>query len=144
MKIRLLTPAIALLLVLSVIVVGVMASNGVQALDNSSVAAFTSAHSADSVMVDIPDQAQVKENGYPKNENGESYGPDIYANTYPEYEPDLILAQNEDGVIGYIKKTDIKGGAETLEEALNWKPQENTVPMYLEDGITVIGEFRIG
>lgn len=144
MKIRLFTTATALILVLSVIVIGVMASNRAQAINNPSAATFTLEHSADSVMVDIPNQAQVKENGYPKNENGESYGPDIYANTYPEYEPDLILAQNEDGVIGYIKKTDIKGGAETLEEALNWKPQEYTVPMYLEDGITVIGEFRIG
>lgn len=95
--------------------------------------------------IDIPNSAHIEASGrYPKNENGESYGPDIYDNTDPTFEPDLILARNKDGLVGYIKKADIQEGASSLEEAINWKPRNYTIPMYLEDGVTIIGEFEIG
>ena len=80
---------------------------------------------------------------YPVNEFGQTYGPDIKENTDPEKEPDLIQVCNEDGQVGYIYASHIKGGAQSLEEAISWEPRTYTVPMYLEDGKTVIGEFTI-
>lgn len=88
--------------------------------------------------------ASIEENGYPTNISGETFGPDIYNNTDPALEPDLILAQNKDGLVGYIRKADIKDGASSLEEAINWEPRNYTIPLYLEDGVTIIGEFEIG
>lgn len=80
---------------------------------------------------------------YPTNDSGLTYGPDIKENTDPEKEPDLIQVCNEDGQVGYIYASDIKDGAESLEEAANWESRTYTIPMYLEDGETVIGEFTI-
>ena len=80
---------------------------------------------------------------YPTNDAGLTYGPDVKENIDPECEPDLILVCNEDGTLGYIRAADIKEGATSLEEAINWKPRSYTIPMYLEDGETVIGEFQI-
>lgn len=80
---------------------------------------------------------------YPTNDAGLTYGPDIKYNTNPAQEPDLIQVCNEDGLVGYIYESDIKDGAESLEEAINWEPRTYKVPMYLEDGKTVIGEFTI-
>lgn len=80
---------------------------------------------------------------YPTNDTGLTYGPDIKDNTSPAQEPDLIQVCNEDGLVGYIYASAIKEGAESLEEAMNWEPRTYKVPMYLEDGKTVIGEFTI-
>ena len=80
---------------------------------------------------------------YPTNDSGLTYGPDIKENTDLKKEPDLIQVCNEDGLVGYIYASDIKDGAESLEEAINWEPRTYKVPMYLEDGETVIGEFTI-
>jgi len=80
---------------------------------------------------------------YPTNDAGLTYGPDIKDNTNPAQEPDLIQVCNEDSLVGYIYASDIKDGAESLEEAINWEPRTYKVPMYLEDGKTVIGEFTI-
>ncbi len=80
---------------------------------------------------------------YPTNDAGLTYGPDIKDNTNPAQGPDLIQVCNEDGQVGYIYASDIKGGAQSLEEAISWEPRTYKVPMYLEDGKTVIGEFTI-
>lgn len=87
---------------------------------------------------DIPTQQEVREDGYPVNENGETYGPHI-----PEWEePDLILVQDMAGNQGYIRADDLEG-AQTLEEAFSYS-QKKSIPMYLQDGETVIGEFTLG
>ena len=98
---------------------------------------------ATSIEVVIPSVDEVRENGYPTNDAGMTYGPDIKENTDPESEPDLILVCNEDGLQGYIRATDIKEGAQSLEEAIHWKKRSYIIPMYLHDGETVIGEYRI-
>lgn len=150
MKKRLPLALFCLILMSVVMVVAVSAiqnsdKNVIELMDTEAVAAIPLTADLQTNSVVIPNAAQIEAAGcYPKNENGESYGPEIYNNTRPEFVPDLILAQNEDGVVGYIKRADIGDGAATLEEALNWKPKEYTVPMYLEDGVTVIGEFHIG
>lgn len=92
-------------------------------------------------IVFTPTVEEIKENGYPVNDAGETYGPDVKDR---EEEPDLILVDTGDGVVGYIKKADINNGASSLEEAREWEPNSYVVPIYLEDGCTQIGEFEIG
>lgn len=92
----------------------------------------------------IPSVEEVRANGYPVNEQGQTYGPDIRENTNIEEAPDLILVCNEFGEEGYIRSTDCDAGASTLEEAANWEPREYSVNMYLQDGLTIIGQFKIG
>ena len=69
---------------------------------------------------------------------------DQAAKTNIEEAPDLILVCNEFGEEGYIRSTDCDAGASTLEEAANWEPREYSVNMYLQDGLTIIGQFKIG
>ena len=95
----------------------------------------------------IPSADEIMENGYPVNQNGETYGPDIKDWTGPG--PDLMLAENGEGVVGYIRQSEVPGAqVSTLEEAVEY--MKNRVPgpvpvnMYLEDGTTVIGEFLAG
>lgn len=83
------------------------------------------------------------------NKNGLSYGTaeqNIILN-----EPDLILAVGTNGKEGYIKKSDLYANEpKTPEEAVSI--QENRIanndliryiPLYKNDGETVIGEFKI-
>ena len=88
----------------------------------------------------IPSIEEIEENGYPVNENGETYGPYL---GYGE-EPDLIAACSSsfsgDEIRGYVKKVE-PDEPKTLEEALAYKPKSK-VDLYAEDGRTVIGEFR--
>ena len=44
----------------------------------------------------IPDSQEIIEKGYPKNESGETYGPDL--SDYVGSVPDLILAESEEGI----------------------------------------------
>ena len=71
----------------------------------------------------IPSVEEVRANGYPVNEQGQTYGPDIRENTNIEEAPDLILVCNEFGEEGYIRSTDCDAGASTLEEAANWEAE---------------------
>lgn len=111
--------------------------------DNLSSSEKSQYEDTTSLEVDIPSVDEVRENGYPTNDAGMTYGPDIKENTDPESEPDLILVCNEDGLQGYIRATDIKEGAQSLEEAMHWKKRSYVIPMYLHNGETVIGEYRI-
>jgi len=55
----------------------------------------------------IPTFEYILENGYPVNDKGETYGPDM-GNMMIIEEPDLILAQGENSIIGYAKKSRIR------------------------------------
>ena len=46
-----------------------------------------------------------------------------------------------DGTEGYVKEADINAVPQTLEEALEYTPTAYEVPLYEEDGETVIGTF---
>lgn len=90
----------------------------------------------------IPSLTDVQNTGYPVNATGETYGPDTKA---PSMEsPDLVLAENENGLIGYIRESEI-GGASVSNpaDAANYTPHSHYINMYLEDGTTVIGQFLI-
>lgn len=93
--------------------------------------------------LDIPSIEEIIINGYPVNESGEAYGPSIYDNILSE--PDLILAEGVNGVIGYVKEYDLSTVVNSIEEALafNKKKGGYSIPLYMQDGKTVIGEFYI-
>lgn len=82
----------------------------------------------------------VRENGYPINDDGKSYGPDVKESNI---QPDLILVCNEDGKEGYIKKGDLNRGAVSLEQTQNGGFHNYQIPMYLSDGKSIVGYFRI-
>lgn len=79
---------------------------------------------------------------YKTNQNGETFGNDKQAQILG-YSPDLILAIGENDVTGYVKKTDLEGDATSPEEAIgiNQVKETRQIPIYEEDGVTVIGTF---
>lgn len=81
------------------------------------------------------------------NEKGEIYGPECELNEIG-IEPDLILAMGKDGTVGYVKAADLEGPElNTPEEALAYqmqRPNQWEIPLYREDGETVIGSFVVG
>lgn len=83
--------------------------------------------------------AEVFVETFPTNARGETYGKSP-RNGDPG--PDLVLAENAEGVVGYIRESEC-GGANSLEEAVNYVPQDRYVNMYLSDGETVVGQFFI-
>ena len=93
----------------------------------------------------IPTFEYILENGYPVNDKGETYGPDM-GNMMIMDEPDLILAQGENGIIGYAKKVELDGPKpKTPQEAVKLNnPPPREVPLYDVDGETIIGKYWIG
>lgn len=90
----------------------------------------------------IPSLSEIQENGYPRNENGETYGPDLKNNV--DSNPDLVLAENDEGIVGYIHESEIAGSSiRTPNEAANYTSHDHYINMYLDDGTTVIGQFLI-
>ena len=79
----------------------------------------------------IPDSQEIIEKGYPKNESGQTYGPDL--SDYVGSVPDLILAESEEGIKGYLKKTD--------KDSIT--SSSRTLPLYLQDGQTKIAELTL-
>lgn len=93
-------------------------------------------------LLEIPSEEEILTNGYPVNENGQTYGPNLRELSYG---PDLILAQNSDGLVGYVYSEPFNQ-PDTPEEALEYnKLTENmeSIPMFLQDGITIIGDFEL-
>lgn len=88
----------------------------------------------------IPSIEAVQNDGYPKNTKGQTYGP----NTGDvDIVPDLILARNQDGILGYIKAEDFNKVPASIEEALEITKNTHIreIPMYLHDGVAQIGTF---
>jgi len=86
---------------------------------------------------------------YQKNSNGKTYGSASIA-TSPDQEPELILAVGVDGTEGYVFKKDLDGEKpKSVEEALAQQekllknPGGRQIPLYKEDGQTIIGVFEI-
>ncbi|MEY9975815.1 hypothetical protein [Lysinibacillus sp. RC79] len=82
---------------------------------------------------------------YKINENGLTYGSDYYAESL-ENSPDLIRAIGINGVEGYVYSNDINIELQTLEEVLNYINSGQPgyiVPVYTEDGTTVVDSFEI-
>lgn len=82
---------------------------------------------------------------YKVNENGQTYGSDFYAETIDEM-PDLVRVLGINGREGYVYKTQLEWVPESLEEVLEYihtGADSKTIPVYLEDGITIIDSFVI-
>ena len=99
--------------------------------------------------LDVPSTKELLERGYPVNALGETYGPTV---NWME-EPDLILARGKDGATGYLRRSEMLaasgGNVRGPEEALAWNEKFRElgsveVPLYREDGVTVVGCFVIG
>ncbi|MEW5952827.1 MAG: peptidase M56 BlaR1 [Bacillota bacterium] len=94
----------------------------------------------------LSNQSQEPAPVYQKNENGQTYGSALYA-TSIDTEPDLISAEGEDGIRGYVRSEDLNGvQPKTPEEALAQMRKAdsvNKIPLYAVDGKTVIGTFKI-
>jgi hypothetical protein len=93
------------------------------------------------------------------NENGQSYGAPRETAGAPVLEenyPDLVPVVASNGLNGYVykKELDDANGTtamrefESPEDALRWQEKfgdvSTTIPVYQEDGETVIGDFTIG
>lgn len=105
---------------------------------------FSPSLSADYDLI-IPSIDSVLLNGYPTNNAGQTYGPNIGTETddgvFPS--PDLLLAENQFGVVGYVKTTDLIITPESIFSAIEMTKNAGPVeiPMYLHDGVTRIGTF---
>jgi len=85
---------------------------------------------------------------WPVNAQGQTYGSSAGAASAPD-EPDLVLAQATNGRVGYVLATDLEGPMPASpEEALAWQAasagKTRVIPVYLADGVTIIGEFQVG
>jgi len=106
------------------------------------------------VSVDGPSEPK-PEPTYALNEQGLTVGTVADA-VSPDTEPDLILAVATNGREGYVYKRDLDAADgttamkefKTPEDALAWQRERGTktivIPVYLEDGKTVVGEFEVG
>lgn len=86
---------------------------------------------------------------YERNEHGQTYGSTM--NLVSEAQaPDLVLAQGEDGTVGYVLYSDLHAQPATtpdeVEERIQSRSyaQEKVLPLYDSDGVTVIGSFVVG
>lgn len=93
----------------------------------------------------VPTVDEIINYGYPVNNNGETYGPDM-----KDYEigPDLILAVGVNSNLGYIRPEETLGAEiHSLEDAIEYNKQnthKTYIPLYMQDGETIIGEFQLG
>ena len=86
-----------------------------------------------------------KVSGYLVNEQGQTYGAYPYGSTE---EPDLILTDGENGMVGYVKASDLGSSVSSPKEAIAYQETVEavgykSVPLYESNGKTVIGEFRM-
>lgn len=88
----------------------------------------------------IPTWESIVKDGYPINENGQTYGINMGDLILGELgEPDLLLAKDENGVLGYIYQPKGISSPNELDEYN--KSFKKSVPLYLHDGKTIIGTF---
>lgn len=85
---------------------------------------------------------------YPVNDRGQTYG---VAAEVTEHDPDLIRAQASNGRVGYVLAADLEPpDFDSPEAAYAWmekqsrRGEQESVPVYAVDGVTVIGELFEG
>lgn len=92
--------------------------------------------------------AQGPEKQYAENGSGQSYGT-LPTETVagPDEFPDLVAVSGENGVEGYVRKTDLIGDRpepRSPEEALAQNRSSRYIPVYEANGVTIIGRFFVG
>lgn len=101
---------------------------------------------SDNNEVSLQNKKIVNQSLYQTNMNGQTFGPNIYNNSYIGNEPDLIAAYGIDGTFGYVLATDFDSNPCNPTEAIaqqNKNGNLRVIPLYDKDGETVIGEFVI-
>ncbi|HQE69492.1 MAG TPA: hypothetical protein PK071_00015 [Atopobiaceae bacterium] len=102
--------------------------------------------------VDVLSEEYVWEHGYSTNAAGQTYGPlmpDDYYGSDAEYDrddmPDLLLVTSNEGPVGYVYWDELFGSEPgSIEEALEGSSRgPRDLPVYTEDGTTVIGTFTV-
>lgn len=85
---------------------------------------------------------------YLVNEQGQTYGHGPYPSGQTR-ELDLIKAEGENGIVGYVKAADLAPRVSSPEEAIAYQESVEadggytSIPLYKLDGQTVIGKFRL-
>ncbi len=78
--------------------------------------------------------------GMPEDVDGDGMISDSGAERIPE----LVLASGDDGTSGYVRYEDLEGvEPSTPEEAAEISSRPRIVPLYAEDGVTIIGRYTI-
>lgn len=85
----------------------------------------------------IPTRDSITRDGYPTNDNGQTYGPNM--ENLMLVEPDLMLAEDANGVLGYIYQPEGISSPSELDKYN--KSLKKSTPLYLHDGKTIIGTF---
>jgi hypothetical protein len=101
-----------------------------------------SAHRDEVVLEDCPRLPTTPP--YPVNENGMTYGSGAGIDE-DDPGPALVSAYGTDGRCGFVRASDLRQPATTLAQALTPPaPGGRDVPLYAQDGVTVIGTYRSG
>jgi hypothetical protein len=105
-----------------------------------------SAHRDDVALEDCPQLATAPP--YPVNENGMSYGSGAGIDE-DDPGPDLVAAHGTDGRCGFVRASDRQqdppgSPEEAAAHMADLDPDGRDVPLYAQDGVTVIGSFHIG
>lgn len=82
---------------------------------------------------------------FPKNSRGQTYGP-IGHVTSPKQYPNLVLVQATNGRDGYVYSHSLQRPApKNPQQAVSTNPtRPRIIPVYAQNGTTVIGQFVIG
>lgn len=76
------------------------------------------------------------------NEKGETYGSEIMADTMG-VELDLIAACGTNNTLGYVRSSDLNSSKIDNPKNITILKSKRTIPLYNEEGITIIGDFEI-
>lgn len=125
-----------LILVSSIMIfmIFIVLSNGVLS-NGKPVAVDNNDRKLDASDLIVPTKEGILKNGYPINENGQTYGPDL-GNLLLDG-PDLQLAVGENDVEGYIYRPQ---GISSPSEAAEYTSPVST-PLYLQDGKRLLALF---
>lgn len=82
---------------------------------------------------------------WPVNFNGQTYGRDYRLMLE---KPNLILAINDMGIIGYVKESDLSASdVDSLDDVImhlqTTSSKQKSIPLYASDGTTIIGKFNL-
>lgn len=87
------------------------------------------------------DDARPRIGGWPEDVDGDG----VVSDVGDERIPALIGAVGDNGVEGYVRFDDLEGPQpSTPEEALKMSGQERVIPVFAEDGTTVVDHYTIG
>lgn len=80
---------------------------------------------------------------FPRNERGMTYGSGQYVDA-DNLGPELQSAYGTDGTLGYLRAEDLaEEEPRGLVDPSTYDASDRVIPLYAQDGVTVVGEFRI-